>query len=235
MEEDKKDFHNRLKKNKIERNLLNLIYKIILYADPMIKSLSKDGREELKNSNYMNIIFNREYRIGMLTGTILSNSQFTPIPQTNDYMFESSKAGELIGVDYLRQEELGEKAITISKGSLFGCLLEEIENKSIEEYTPTGLLNLFDVMHSLQLETPSLEKLIKGEYIEPISYTNALKSVGQYENLASIISNSEIQHKEVYQVTPKGNGLLFLESKFGEPSPKKTKNKIPMINRPAII
>ena len=232
MNKDNEKFHNRLKKNKIERQILSVILKACMYTTPIIKSLTKEGRKEIKENNLYELIYSKHGKIGMLDGTIISDSQFVPNFTTNDYTFKSKNAGEYIGVDYLRHSELGENSNPISEGSFYACLLEEIQNNPRDKPTPTHLLNLFDIMHSIQLETPSLETLISGEYLEPINYINALKSVGQYENLAQILDKSEIKNKQVYQVTPKGNGLIFLDSKMGEPKTKKSEQQIPIINRP---
>lgn len=220
------------KNRPIRRAVTSLIFKSAFYMSPLFLLFSEDGREKLKDPEIWKKLVKSERRIGMLEGAIISDSQYVPDIENTNFTYESEKLGSWIGVDYLREQELGRSSKKNSRGKLFSFPLEEVEGKTGDEYTPTHLFDMFDPLHMLRLHNPTLDELIKDEFIEPVSYSHALRRVGQYEILANRIAIIGIEDKEVYQVTPKGNSLLFLTKPMGDSKARPREDTSPVYERP---
>lgn len=226
--------------NIYKKNLrLRILTKSILYGIspliPFLRLFSKEGRNDFFNPEIWRFFYRRERRIGMLNGSIISDSQYIPNDENKDFIFQKQKSGTWIGVDYLRELELGKKSKKISRGIFYSFPLEEVEGNSKEDYTPTFLFNVFEPLHLLRFQKPSLDDLITEEFIEPTAYSHALKKVGKYEKLASRLEIMGISQKEVYQITPKGNGLIFLDSYGGDKEKEIEEETSPLIEKPRFI
>ena len=225
---------NSCKSRPLRRAYTRLATKGIFYATPLFLLFSEVGRERLKDPETWKKLVKPERRIGMLEGAIISDSQYIPDIGNTNFTYESEKLGYWIGVDYLRVQELGRSSKKISRGKFLSFPLEEVEGKTGDEYTPTHLFDLFDPLHLFRLQNPTLDELVKDEFIEPTSYSDALRRVGQYEGLANKIAITGIEDKEVYQVTPKGNSLIFLTKPMGDTKKRPKEDTTPVYERPQI-
>ncbi len=137
----------------------------------------------------------------------------------------TATAGKWCGYDFNRESEFGKKAITQKKGKLLSFILEEIKENKSSDYTPTTLFQFFDITHLLSMECPSIGYLIEQGLLEARTYREAFQRIGTYDKYARSMDFFEITDKEVYQVTPKGNGLIFLSGESGEKVKEKKKAK----------
>ena len=235
-EEKKREGREKLRiicKNRpINRALGSFTFRTAYYMSPLFLLFSQEGREKLKDPETWKKLVISERRIGMLEGTIISDSQYVPDVENANFTYESEKPGSWIGVDYLREQELGRNSKKISRGKLLSFPLEEVEGRTGDEYTPTGLFDMFDPLHVLRFQSPTLDELVKDEFIKPTSYSDALRRVGQYEVLANNIAIMGIEGKEVYQVTPKGNSLIFLNKPMGDTKTRLREDMSPVYERP---
>ncbi len=112
------------------------------------------------------------------------------------------------------------------KGKLFSILIDEVKDHPADHRTPTGLLNILDAEHLMSFDCPGPEGMTEAGLVEPTTYREAYKKVGLYETYAEGLDLSGFTDEQVYQVTPKGNTLLFIDNPSGVPSPKHEKEPV---------
>lgn len=184
---------------------INFIWNVYL-----IYSLVKEWDYELLRHT-----FNKELNVGLLEGSLIQNPLY--LPQSNGKLsYIDTLGGKWIGYDFKRREEFRNPERQIQEGKPFTFLLDEIKKNPKERHTPTDLLDIFDAAHICQLDTLGINQLIKYELVEPTTYREGFKKVGFYEKFARNLDILGIAEKTVYQVTPKGNGLISLEDDGGD-------------------
>ena len=215
--------------SRTKRFLTNLAMKTIVI--PYTLFFTEEGRQVLQDPKRFKKLFDRECNIGLLEGSIIGDSLYSANKGDIELQRESSIAGQWVAHDPYRTREFGENAPEIHKGKLLSFLVEEIAGNNKNHYTPTEFLNVYDVCHLAYLNTSSIGELVDGEYVEEKKYENALKQIGLYEGYKEQLPNNVLK-KEVYQVTPKGNGLIFLRKEAGEKKKKIQEKKSSLIPQP---
>lgn len=200
----------------------------VFYAALMVYYLSttEEGRRYLTNPEFRKMLIDREKRTGLLEDTIISPSLYHPNEEgTSLTKSDAKNAAWWVAYDFRRPSEFDRKNVRqIDQGRLGAFPLPEIIDNSPETYTPTQLLNIFDVSDVLYIELPTISELIDYGLVRETTYEAAYKEVGMFQKYSKLLALRNLNQEKVYQVTPKGNGLVFLASDLGEK--RKQENKI---------
>ena len=144
-------------------------------------------------------------------------------------------AGRWVSYDFNRRQEFGEKSMSLKKGKLYDFPLTDVMPNDVNTPTPTGYFDFFDIEHFLHIDVPTVDGLIYLELLKSTTYRDSFRRVGIYENHAKQLDDLGIANKEVYQVTPKGNGLIFLDEEGGERKPKEKRSSLTINPQPIPI
>ena len=68
---------------------------------------------------------------------------------------------------------------------------------------------VFDIYHQGHAEFPMPHYAVKHGLLEKLAYEDALGNVGRSEINLQLTGDEKT--RQIYQVTPKGNGLIFLD------------------------
>jgi len=107
--------------------------------------------------------------------------------------------------------------------------LNEVQGNPGDLLTPTGTLNVFDWNHLKTWDIASLDDLLGDEFLEETTYEVAYRRAGVYEAFAAAIHVLGIAEKNLYQVTPKGNAIVYLIRDSGKKEKKPEKEKVPIL------
>ena len=99
-------------------------------------------------------------------------------------------------------------------------VIDEVKDNHIEELTPTHIVNITNIDHIACLDKPSITELVDTEIVIPTTHSDAYKRVGAYEQYAEDLHSRNVADDLIYQVTPKGNGLVFIIPRRGDSQPK---------------
>lgn len=116
-------------------------------------------------------------------------------------------------------------------GRLIAAFLEEVENKSENDYTPTNLFNVFDISHTFQVDFPPMEDLLNKGFVRKTTYRDAYARVGLFDKYRQFLTLAGVIDNEIYTITPKGNGLVHLAEDFG---PKSKEPETEKVLKPAL-
>ncbi len=195
------------KRHKIAKSLTSLIFKTILkirygadLSDPSISA-------------------------GLLEGSIVGNP--LRFPSEDESFIDNMKAagGSWVGYDFMvpstfpKPFEAG-RIEQLTQGRLMGIILEEVKDNPAEERTPLGAVSISNLDHVLQFNTYTAAELLDLNVLAERSYGKAYETVGLLERYSDELRSRSIIDEPVFQVTPKGNGLVVLIEDFGKPDPK---------------
>jgi len=200
-------------KNRIKRFIMNKLLKFV--AGPTFV---------LTNPEFMGMLYNKEFFVGLLEKSIIQNPLYIPSDNGSLEKLEA-KGWNFSGYDFDRISEFGKDVVSKKEGRIVSFLLDRIKNNHKDVYTLTGILNIFDPIDVLTFEKPSVDYLIENGMLEKTTYQEAYSKTGLYGGYAKSMNILDISENEVYQVTPKGNGLMFLWPDGGDSSQKKKKIK----------
>ena len=119
-------------------------------------------------------------------------------------------------MEYHRGKKIDNRYSNARSGKLRTFMMPELEGLSGDEQTPDfyiDTIGLFD--GEFEDPSPSIETLLKEEYIIQTTYEDAFKTARRYKYYADYIHLADIAESSVYQVTPKGNGLIVIEQRQG--------------------
>ena len=63
---------------------------------------------------------------------------------------------------------------------------------------------------------PSIDEVLEWGYVREVTYGESFERVKQFERYKDALAFFDISDKTVYQVTPKGNGLVYLLKDGGD-------------------
>lgn len=205
-----------LKRSRITRGLFDTwfnSYRLLGYIT------TERGREILKDPYLRRTILQRKYRVGLLEDSIVSNNLYAPNEDKSSLENVTAEAGRMFAYNFHRRERLGVEGIPRrlwKAGRLASCLPEELSNNPPEQYTPTFYIDLYNFFDVVNLDMPPLEDFINNSLLRETTYQQAYERVGLYEKYRRFLVLAGLEDKPLYQVTPKGNGLVFLFREFGE-------------------
>lgn len=173
-----------------------------------------DGWSALANPRRRRLL-SRRARHGLLEGTIIQNPLYIPRDESNLEM-RTATAGQWVAYDFERPDKLGHQQ-PVSEGVLYSLLVNWLDGYS--RHAPTPIFSI-DVLSSdiFAFERPSVEYLIQKDILESATYEKAYRRVGRYDAYARAMEVLGISDKEVFQVTPKGNGVVRLGRDGGDTS-----------------
>lgn len=206
-----------IKQHRLARGSINLLYRTAMYTYLIA---TQSGREKLNNPEIRKAIFNKEGRVGLLAGTIFSHDLYFPNNSHTSLFHRSALAGRFMAYDFHRPAEFGPNVLKtsshiIENGRLMIIPLEEVAKNSWDTYTPTDLLNIFDIEHASYIQPATIEDALQCGFIQETSYQDAFDRVGLFSTFQSELQRTGIMDLNVYQVTPKGNTLIILQKDFG--------------------
>lgn len=189
------------------------------------------GWAYLSGREHRQVLFDRKYRTGMLEHSIIWNPLYFPDDQ-GELQYEKAPGGRWVAYDFHRHKELGKNVANHLQGRLAYFLLDIVLPNSKQTFTPSNTLDFFEIEHILQFESRGIEDLVKHEFVELTTYSQAFKRAGAFEQYAAQLVSTGIEEARVYQVTPKGNGLILICKDGGEKI-EKPKEKIVLVPLPA--
>jgi hypothetical protein len=189
-------------------------------------------REALKRNN----------RIGMLNGSIIASKLWRPSSDGTDLEYHESTPEELLGYDFRRPEELKTRRKKEERQHFEGKLKVldfDREGKiPADKATATGVYDWFDLEYFPKFRLLSVAEATKKGYIKKTTYREAYGEFyldGKYSQALL-----EVGDQIVYQVTPKGNSVVFLSEsrKDSFEPPRRRKRRRIVFNifpKPAIV
>jgi hypothetical protein len=234
---DDPEIMSALKQSRFLRLTINTIYRFLLYSSIFI---TQDGRNMLSNPEARRMLYNREARTGLLLDSIIADELYVPNEEGASLELKSAVAGRFVSYDFHRPEEFKSDAkkrdIQNDNGRLIIFALDEVKDNDKNHYTPTELLDMFNVLHVLSVDTYSLEDAIDEGYLIKTTYKDAYKKVGLYNKYGILLGLQGLDDKTVYVVTPKGNGIVALAKDGGEKrkQPKTIGELKPVLSFPSI-
>ncbi len=214
-----KDF---FKRHYFHRKAASLVGKFIFTAYVLFTPKGWDAIKERGN------IFARRNLVGLLENSILQNELYIPGEEGGSLSFEEAKSpGHYVSFDFRRKEEFGEHAMQKDEGSLYSFFLDEIKYNPPNKFTPTDLLQILDVEHLFEFDKPSLDDLIKQGLVIQTTYKEAYDRAGYYTIHKNSMDVLNVADRQVFQITPKGNTLVFLISEGGQPKSYKVRDAKP--------
>lgn len=211
-QDERKEIAHFLRKHRLFRSAMNVAWRTALYTYLIS---TERGRKLLRDPENRRFFVDKEARTGLLEDSIINNTLYHPNDEGTSLMLSSAAAGRWVGYDFDRPLEFGPEVGQFFEGKLWAVPLEAIMNNAPDHYTPTHRLELLDAAHLLQFETPSIQEAIEYGLVEPTTYRKAFGRARQYERYKLAMSLNGITDIEIYRVTPKGNGLIFLSPDTG--------------------
>lgn len=177
---------------------------------------TKEGREMWRDPDLRNAIFNREGRVGLLSQAILAPALYHPNPEMASLELSATEAGRWVGYDFRRPEVFGNKVIKNGRVKQAGkLLLIDLEEYRDQNFTPSTVADLLLFRQILSLWSPDLDHFVNNGYIDETTYRTAYQRVGVWDKYGKYLELAGVANERVYQVTPKGNTLVFLEPNNG--------------------
>ena len=207
----------------------------VIYAITMVYFLSStpEGRRQLKNPEFRKTLIDKEKRTGLLEDTILSPYLYHPNDEGTSLTKSEAKPGRWISYDFRRPKEFYPKKVPqLDNGRIFAFVLPEVIDNPTEKFTPTNLVNIFEITHILTVETPSISELVTYGYIKETTYGKAYEEAGTSGKFDKYLALNDLTNKQIYQITPKGNGMVFLATDSGETNKEEQRIKklVPLTN-----
>ncbi|MBI2665385.1 hypothetical protein HYX12_02065 [Candidatus Woesearchaeota archaeon] len=172
---------------------------------------------------YREFIFCREGRIGLLENAILQNPLHHPVDESNTLEETTTLAGAWNAYDFRRRSEFSRKANPKSSGTIISLFPDQIRDYSPDTYTPTGYVDLIWAENALLMEKLSLSELLERGLLIETTYEEAFARAGVLRRFSYQLVTKDIGDKPVFQVTPKGNGLVYLINNGGDEVKNKEK------------
>lgn len=221
MPEQIQDFGKQLRRMPGLRKLMNaVLYGLILPPTLIMKGQGK----MLFDPSFRKLMFDRETKTGMLEDSIFAPALWCPNDEGTSLQYDDALAGRYAAFDFNRKSEFNNKTLCRGKGRLMAFPLEEIIDNSTDTYTPSALVEPLDLGQLMQMViSPKIDELVGWGLIKETNYRQAYENVGLYDQYRLPIELKNLGEQTVYQVTPKGNGLVFLAADGGEKTPEKKK------------
>jgi|SRR3989338_1928866 len=207
MNKDETGVYQAIRKNKLYKHVMNGMWKPFVLLAAVYASLDPRYR----SPETWKIIMDKEARTGLLAGSIFNTIIFHPSEDNTFLRKETANAGQVASFDFERERVFGKESMTkVRTGSLFAFPLPEILPRSAFEYTPLTY-DMLDIENVLAFTKTSFSDLLNWEFVIKTTYGFAYKSLG-LQGFHEELRRRNIIDMPVYQVTPKGNGLVFIDS-----------------------
>lgn len=149
---------------------------------------------------------------GLTEGTIIGNPVWFPM-QPNIFAFQGTSAGHWVGIDFDRPmifpPRKGGTTRQPWKGALYSMYIDEVKDRSPEQRTPNRLLKPLRFDHFASYDKTTPERAIGDGLLRATTYGEAFRQLGFAENFGEELEARNLVDSQVFQVTPKGNTLVF--------------------------
>jgi hypothetical protein len=169
-------------------------------------------------------------KIGLLEGSIIGSEVSYPDEDSDGtkVCYHAGKGGQLLGYDFRKPEifskDFKEDYIpAVSEGSITAFLIDEVKDNDPDKLTPISLFRFFDMSHLLTLNTYTVGELEDHGLVRQKTHREAYEHMGLYDAYAEDLSRRRMQDAPVFQITPKGNTLVFLTGSSGDQTPQEQK------------
>ncbi|MBS3122695.1 hypothetical protein J4434_07480 [Candidatus Woesearchaeota archaeon] len=212
-----KEWWNEIRKGKITRIVANSLGRVVINLTLLMRPIFWLDKE------FRDIFFDYRKRVGLLEGAIFDNTLYMPNEKGDSLEYLTSVGGRWSSYDHTSRSILGIENLTnhITDAKLFAFPLPETLDKSVNDYTSIGTIDPVDFTDLIQIVCPTIEELLKWGFVERVTYSHAFSKIGIYERYETNLYLLGVADKLIYQVTPKGNGLIYLDRDSGEKEPKK--------------
>lgn len=211
------DFMMALREHRLVRKGITVGYRLMLYCTLFT---TQAGRDVLNDPERRRIIYDREARTGLLEDSIIGDDLYVPNGESTSLQNKLAVAGRYVSYDFNRPKEFKSVAknreLQNDHGRLVVFVLDEIKYNDKNDYTPTDLLNIFDLLHILSFETFSPEEAVEQGFLRKTTYEEAYKKVGLFNKYKLSLELQQLNERTIYAVTPKGNGVVCLIRDGGE-------------------
>jgi hypothetical protein len=222
-QEWRKGLINAVKRNRFYQFLGSMLIRGIYLSSALF---DPESRKFAQTPEFWKVLFDREYRTGFSEGSILQNPLYVPGGDGFSLRKENARAGSWVGYDFKNQLRYKRRNVQNDSGKLTSFILDEIRNNPKDLYTPDYTLDIFNFYHFLCFEHPSMTYLEEQGVVEKRTYREAYQRVGRYEQYARAMDFFGITEEPVYQITPKGNGLVILTGEGGKKVEKKKESRV---------
>lgn len=168
-------------------------------------------------------------RYGLLQDSWISPYLWYPVKE--GLLQAISPSADLFsGYDFRRETELPSKHTNpVKRGNLYVVERGIDPSTTAETLTPTGAVDIFKFSDFSELDNQSPESLTDKGYLRKTTYEKVLPKQGLEVYIP------QVGDETVYEVTPQGNGrvyLLYLENAPKDPPKKKRRLRIPVLSLP---
>lgn len=236
----REDSRNRFRRDPFFRLGMRAFWRVVFHLGTMYNPLNPYFYLFLKYGS--KDFYFKEGRTGLLEGAILANPLYFPEDDSSIGVHSSAEvhdstrldraeaaAGRWAAYDFQRRKTFGKRACSLQKGRLMSIVTDEVAERSGLELTPTGSVDvLWNIDHLFCLNFPSLETVLQQELLRPTTYERAFADAGLSDRYHFSLATQGISESQVYQVTPKGNGVVYLMSDGGQPHSRKNKANNPV-------
>src|SRR3989344_5849306 len=160
-------------------------------------------------------IIHRQHRVGLLAGSIFQDHLHVPV-EGGSLQYQGGTAGRFVGYDFHRKQHFGQYANKLFQGRLWTFLPTAVADNPANFLTPTGFLNIFDLEHLLTIDTPTLAQSLENGLITETTYGEAFATAGMAKTHGNALAVLQLEDQQVYQITLKGNGLVFIDRDGGD-------------------
>lgn len=161
---------------------------------------------------------------GLLEGTILAPRLCFPDEVDDTLIFERAGAGEWLSYDFNRPLEFPKSSerddfYQTKEGVLWAYMPESMKEQPASQKTPLRIITHHTLDFLADFDKRSPQTLAEEGFLLRTTHAEAYERVGATEYIDGLRARS-VDKESVYQVTPKGNSLLWLLDDDGDPTPK---------------
>ena len=164
---------------------------------------------------------NSKSRFGLLENSIMGNPLFAPTFEGNEIKKLSGSAGNYFACDFERRKHFQPERYLTQQGTITSFLPSDYDDRdflsqdanvktSLEEF---DMRNIYDI---LRMDEKTLTQYMDIGVLKEVTYEDALINAGLLEGFKDLYHKSGLLNENIYQVTPKGNGLLFIMKRGGD-------------------
>ncbi len=162
-------------------------------------------------------------RAGFIQGTMIGTQLCLPAGETLRYA--KAPGGLWLAYDFNRPQVFpkAHRRGTLRRsyqGSIVAHCVEQIADQPPDTLTPTTKYDLFNADTLLTQDTYTPAQLVAHGFLTATTQARAFENVGRAADVP-LLESRGVANDPVFQVTPKGNALVRLVGRGGDPEPKK--------------
>jgi len=161
-------------------------------------------------------IAGQDRRYGLLQDSYIARRLWHPDTEGLGLVKEvGSTPDTMIAYDSRRPHELPpnpDPVTPVQRGVLCVVSKDSLQGTSSDTLTPTGTADLFRFRDLMDLDYQPPEEMIENGYLRQATYREVFKKQGLADHYAGALDMAldRIGEQTLYEVTPKGNGIVYL-------------------------